>query len=434
MDIKEKLDVVIITYNRKDYLKNTLDEILSSDSPIKDFDITVLDNASVDGTCELVEEYQKNYGNLRYVKNPKNIGGCANIIKAFVEIPKKEYIWVLGDNDKYNWADWGKIKEGINQGYDLIMTRKCDKSPSSIYYISSFVPAFIYKTSNIDENVIENMYAYVGLLFPHFALSAKIINENRSIFVVEEDIVHIGINFDHNTTFVRGLDKDSLANPRKNIFWSVGYFSSIELIKDRKTQTEIIENTRHFHKNLFGLFKSAMVRNKVFYNNYWLNFHRIFRVLSFKQKLLLILAYLNVNLSFKNYYFYNMRSNSDWVEYLTKIKEQEYIDKLAKKLKNKKILLYGAGLVFDVLKENFDLTKLNIIGISDKKFETIDKNISEYKGFKVIKRDEIKEQEFDTILFTMKLYKKIAKSLKEQGANKKMLSVVKNNFKYAVRS
>ena len=43
MNLKEKLQIILITYNRKNTLKTTLDEILSENSPIKDLPITILD-------------------------------------------------------------------------------------------------------------------------------------------------------------------------------------------------------------------------------------------------------------------------------------------------------------------------------------------------------------------------------------------------------
>ena len=50
---------------------------------------------------------------------------------------------------------------------------------------------------------------------------------------------------------------------------------------------------------------------------------------------------------------------------------QKQIDKLSKKLKNKKLVIYGAGDFAKVLFENYDLSKLNILAVSDKKFGCI---------------------------------------------------------------
>ena len=57
------------------------------------------------------------------------------------------------------------------------------------------------------------------------------------------------------------------------------------------------------------------------------------------------------------------------MEFFNDNNAQKQIDKLAKKFKNKKVVIYGAGIYFQIIKNNFDISKLNIIGIADKKFE-----------------------------------------------------------------
>ncbi len=435
MNLNEKLEIVLITYNRREYLKTTLDEILADNSPVKTCDITVLNNASDDGTSELVEEYRISHPNLKHIINPKNIGGCANIAKAYSEFSsRKEYIWVLCDNDRYDWAKWNEIENAIENGFDLILTKNCPNNTSNIFYTTSLVSGAIYKCENITNTVIENMFFNVKYLFPHLALSAYIINHDKKVFSVSRDIVIEGINPNHDKTFVRGIDVCDSTEERKHLFWSVGFFNTLKYIKNRKTQIEIIEGLRHHHKTLFDLFKSIMVKNKIFHKNYFDNLKQIYKILSFKQKIKFIFAFLIINFSFKNYSFYEMRDKDDWIKYLEKIGEKEFLKKLSKKLKNKKILLYGAGMVLDILIENYDLSEFNIIGVSDKKFETIEKDLIEYKGLKVIKPKDIKNTDFDTILFSLKLYKRIAEALREQNINKEMLSLIKKDSKYIVRS
>ena len=85
------------------------------------------------------------------------------------------------------------------------------------------------------------------------------------------------------------------------MFWSVGFFNSIELITDRKKQIEIIDDLKHFHKNLFELFMSIIIYNQLFEENYSYNLEQILRVLNFRQKTKFILAYITVKFSLKNY-------------------------------------------------------------------------------------------------------------------------------------
>ncbi len=155
-------------------------------------------------------------------------------------------------------------------------------------------------------------------------------------------------------------------------------------------------------------------------------------MLNFTQKIKFILAYLLINLSLKDYRFYEIREKKDWIEYFDKIDEQKYLDKLANKLKNKKVMLYGAGMIAEVLLENYDLSNFNIVGISDKRFERTEER--EFHGINAVKPEDIKNESLDAILFCMKLFITPAKSLKESGIKCKMFSAIKKSSYYVVRS
>ena len=57
---------------------------------------------------------------------------------------------------------------------------------------------------------------------------------------------------------------------------------------------------------------------------------------------------------------------TNYLKYYNEVKAQKQIDKLTKKYKNKKIVIYGAGIMSEILFKNFDLSKLNIVAICDK--------------------------------------------------------------------
>ncbi len=81
------------------------------------------------------------------------------------------------------------------------------------------------------------------------------------------------------------------------------------------------------------------------------------------------------------------------------------INELARKYKNKKIVVYGAGDYFLNLQENHDLSGFNIVGIADKKFE-ISKAENPTK-YLPLTPDELKDFEFDVIFVCLKNDEKI---------------------------
>ena len=92
--------------------------------------------------------------------------------------------------------------------------------------------------------------------------------------------------------------------------------------------------------------------------------------------------------------------------YLKAVHAQRQINKLARKYKNKKIVIYGAGEYFQILKylstmrvSSDDLSNLNIVGIADKKFETSkDSNPTQYLA---LAPEELKEFDLDVILVAL---------------------------------
>ena len=94
------LSICIPTYNRKDRLKTLLDYLCKLVS--SDIDIIVIDNASTDGTLEMMTEFVEKYDVL-YFRNKENLGHDGNYIRLIEEGKKNSHysLW-LGDDD---WVD-----------------------------------------------------------------------------------------------------------------------------------------------------------------------------------------------------------------------------------------------------------------------------------------------------------------------------------------
>ena len=104
---------------------------------------------------------------------------------------------------------------------------------------------------------------------------------------------------------------------------------------------------------------------------------------------------------------------------------EEKLNKLSKKYKNKKIVLYGAGIYFQNIKQNYDLSKLNIAAVSDRKFEGIQTPVfDETTGYNVIAPEKIYTLKPDIVIimtletiqirkyFKNELFKKTGKSFR----------------------
>ena len=91
---------------------------------------------------------------------------------------------------------------------------------------------------------------------------------------------------------------------------------------------------------------------------------------------------------------------------------KQNLDAIFEELKDKKVLLYGAGEGFEVLDKKYNFKdKLNITGIADLKFEKDTKK--PFRGLRKISPNNIPNEAFDVILVTNEYSTKIIKYLKK---------------------
>lgn len=99
------ISIIIANYNKKDLLKKCLDSIRGQD--YKDIEIIVIDNASIDGSVQIVREF---YPEVRLICNTKNLLFC----KAYnqgIDASKGSFILCL-NNDVV--LDKSYLKEVLN--------------------------------------------------------------------------------------------------------------------------------------------------------------------------------------------------------------------------------------------------------------------------------------------------------------------------------
>lgn len=92
--------VIIVTWNKKQYVLNLLASLAKLDYPSQRLDILVIDNASCDGTAEAIAA---TYPQVKILRNQDNLGGTGGFNTglqwAFEQPPKNyQYFWLL-DND-----------------------------------------------------------------------------------------------------------------------------------------------------------------------------------------------------------------------------------------------------------------------------------------------------------------------------------------------
>ena len=98
----KKIVACIVTFNRKEKLKNCIEALLAQ--VYIDFKIVIVDNASTDGTQSSLAEYIKDK-KIEYYNTGKNLGGAGGFNYAIKNVVFSfDYIWIM-DDDTYPKPD-----------------------------------------------------------------------------------------------------------------------------------------------------------------------------------------------------------------------------------------------------------------------------------------------------------------------------------------
>jgi len=113
-----KLSICIPTYNRAEYLSETLESIVCQLTD--EVEIVISDNASVDNTSDIVRRFMKATPNIIYVQQKENLGADRNYMKS-IELASGVYCWLFGSDDVMSLGAIQNILSEINGGLDLYL-------------------------------------------------------------------------------------------------------------------------------------------------------------------------------------------------------------------------------------------------------------------------------------------------------------------------
>jgi len=108
-----RFTIGIPTYNRADFLRRSLECAVSQTCP--DLEIIVSDNASTDGTAEVVRSFGDR---VRYHRNPTNLGATANFEKV-LELASGDFFSWLQDDDLIHRDFASRASQGLEMGDDV---------------------------------------------------------------------------------------------------------------------------------------------------------------------------------------------------------------------------------------------------------------------------------------------------------------------------
>ncbi|MEP2934941.1 MAG: glycosyltransferase family 2 protein [Gilvibacter sp.] len=118
------ISVYITSYNQKEFLKEAIQSVLNQTLP--PFEIIVVDDASTDGSQELIKEYAIKH-NIRYVFHEQNMGVTQARLTALQNV-KGDYVTYVDGDDVY-------LENKLEVESNIIKKQKCDIAFSNNAYV-----------------------------------------------------------------------------------------------------------------------------------------------------------------------------------------------------------------------------------------------------------------------------------------------------------
>lgn len=200
----DELEILLVTYNRAEPLRHTLGRLL--ESPFSDCKLTVLDNSSTDETPAVCREFERAFPRMRTIRHRRNLGFGGNYLRA-VELAAAPYVWIMADDDDYDFSDVDDVLGVLQAGSADVLalgapgretwprgtTTSCRRllaDGQRLFFVLSFLPNTIFRTSLVDSTVLAAAYANIGHLYPQFPLIERMVREDATVYVSRGLIVY----------------------------------------------------------------------------------------------------------------------------------------------------------------------------------------------------------------------------------------------------
>lgn len=98
---EKSLTVAIPALNEEKNIESAVRAVLAAGAQVPGLrlEVIVVDDGSRDRTAEIVRELSRQYGNVRMIQNPQNIGLGASIRRAIEASEMEKFLFIPGDND-----------------------------------------------------------------------------------------------------------------------------------------------------------------------------------------------------------------------------------------------------------------------------------------------------------------------------------------------
>ena len=271
---KQGICAVVVTYNRKELLKECLTAILGQTHQVTN--LVVIDNASTDGTTEMLnaEGFLSN-PLIQYHRMKSNTGGAGGFYEGIKRamLNRPEWVWVM-DDDTIPCEDC--LEELIRAG--KIIKQKLVNTERKISYLASAVYGKNHEFMNVPA--VSQKNGYNGYPYWYEMLHEGIVNITWATFVsilINSDAVK-ECGLPNPEYFIWGDDIEYTT--RLSNFYGEAYFVGKSVAIHKRSNPISISIDRETDLKRIGLFRYEFRNNSINNRYYGVRFAKTRSLLS----------------------------------------------------------------------------------------------------------------------------------------------------------
>lgn len=177
-----KVSIIIPNYNHKPFLQERLDSVFNQ--TFQDFEVIFLDDASIDGSAELLKNYEDHPKVSHLVVNTVNSGSPFKQWQKGIGLAKGDYVWIAESDDYCSLGFLETCLEAFSKNIGIVYTQSVDVDSEG-----KKISHRINYTACFDPNIWESDFNMKGDVFIAKYLSVKNVIPNASAVVFKRQLV-----------------------------------------------------------------------------------------------------------------------------------------------------------------------------------------------------------------------------------------------------
>jgi len=180
--LSTKVSIIVPNYNHQIYLQKRLDSIFNQ--TFEDFEVILLDDASNDGSRDILNLYENHPKVSHLIINNENSGSPFKQWKKGIELSQGEYIWIAESDDFCETTFLEHLLKKINERIGICFSQTIDVDENGKLLLNR-----IDYTNDFNPNIWKDDFEISGIKFIEKYLLVKNVIPNASAVIFRRSLI-----------------------------------------------------------------------------------------------------------------------------------------------------------------------------------------------------------------------------------------------------